>query len=55
VRRWAAAAGGARDALVDFDNRAKIRAPADALALAERFGQTRHAGGSRRAAAEITP
>lgn len=37
VRRWAAAG---HDVYVYFDNDAKIRAPADALALAERLGLT---------------
>jgi hypothetical protein len=55
VRRWAAAAGGARSVLVGFANDTKIRAPADALALAERLGQTPPAGSAKPAAAEITP
>jgi uncharacterized protein YecE (DUF72 family) len=55
VRRWAAAEGGARGVFVYFDNDAKIRAPADALALAERLGQTPQAGGFMPAAAEFTP
>jgi uncharacterized protein YecE (DUF72 family) len=55
VRRWAAAASGARDVFVSFANDAKIRAPADALALAERLGQTPPAGSAQAAATEITP
>jgi hypothetical protein len=44
-----------RDGFVPLDNDAKIRAPPDALVLAERLSQTLHAGSATPAAAEITP
>jgi len=52
VRRWAAQG---LDVFVYFDNDAKIRAPADARALAERLGLTPGEGGAAPARGESGP